>query len=188
MVNSWKIILATIVIFGAGVITGGLLVHHATPSKGKQQRAVTAVMRPQQLTPPLRELPRRPANELQPNLEQRRMEFILNVTRELKLSPEQREHIERVVRESQERTRKLWEQVGPQMRKELAEVREQIREELTPQQRKRFEELMKRQQTRRAEEVPAAGREKRDGRRVNPPREPASPDGAPQPLPPPPGG
>jgi hypothetical protein len=27
-VNNWKVILATIVIFGTGVITGGLLVHH----------------------------------------------------------------------------------------------------------------------------------------------------------------
>ena len=26
--NSWKIILAAVVIFGAGVITGGLLVNH----------------------------------------------------------------------------------------------------------------------------------------------------------------
>jgi len=27
-VNNWKVILATIVIFGAGVVTGGLLVSH----------------------------------------------------------------------------------------------------------------------------------------------------------------
>jgi hypothetical protein len=51
------------------------------------------------------------------------------------------------------------------MRKELAEVTERIREELTPPQRKRFEEILKRQQTRRSEDAPPAGREKRESRR-----------------------
>jgi Spy/CpxP family protein refolding chaperone len=160
MVNTWKIILATVVIFGAGVITGGLLVDHASRAKAK------------------------PPREFQVSLEQRRIEFLLNATRELKLSPEQRQRIEHLVRESQERTRKLWEQVGPEMRKELAEVREKIREELTPPQRKRFEELMKRQQLRRAEEAPPAGREKREGRRP-PPGEGFPPAGAPPFAPPP---
>lgn len=157
MVNTWKIILATIVIFGAGVVTGGLLVSHVTRAKAK----------PVQLS-----------------LEQRRIEFLLNVTRELKLSPEQRERIERLIRESQERTRQLWERVGPQMRRELAEVKEKIREELTPPQRKRFEELMKRQQARRAEEAAAGPRTPRENRRPDPPRVGPSPEGAPQPLPP----
>jgi tRNA A22 N-methylase len=182
LVNTWKIILATVIIFGAGVITGGLLVHHVSPTKIKQLRPPAAVLQPNQWTPPLREFPRRPENELQVNLEQRRIEFLLNATRELQLTPQQRERIEHLVRESQERTRKLWEQVGPQMRKELAEVKEKVREELTPQQRKRFEELMKRQQTRRTEEAAPAGREKRDGRRPPPQGEGLPPAGAPPPA------
>lgn len=157
MVSTWKIILATVVIFGAGVVTGGLLVNHVTRAKVKP---------------------------VLPSLEQRRIEFLLNVTRELKLSPEQRQRIERVVRESQERTRELWEQVGPQMRKELVEVKERIREELTSPQRKRFEELMKRQQVRRPEDPTPANRPPREGRRSPPPREGPPPEGVPQPLPP----
>lgn len=165
MVNIWKIILATVVIFGAGVLTGGLVVQHTHRLSAKQLRALATAPQSGHWTPPLRELPRRPENELQSNFEQRRMEFLLNATRELKLSPEQRQRIGRLVRESQERTRKLWEQVGPQMRKELAEVKEKIREELTPQQRKRFEELMKRQQTRRTGEAAAPPRVAPDIRR-----------------------
>ena len=30
--NSWKVILAAVVIFGAGVLTGGLLVNYVEPS------------------------------------------------------------------------------------------------------------------------------------------------------------
>jgi hypothetical protein len=165
MVNTWKIILATVVIFGAGVITGGLLVNHANHAKVKQLRTLVPGAQPGHWTPPLREFPRRPENELQLSFEQRRMEFLLNATRELKLTPPQRERIEHLLRQSQEDTRRLWEQFRPQMRKELAEVTEQIRGELTPPQRKRFEELLKRQQTRRAEDAPPAGREKRESRR-----------------------
>ena len=182
MVNTWKVILATVVIFGAGVVTGGLLVSHSDRAKLRQLRGYLAAAQPAHWTPPLREFPRRAEKELQLSLEQRRMDFLLNATRELKLSPEQRERIERLVRESQENTRKLWEQVGPQMRKELAEVKEKIREDLTPPQRKRFEELMKRQQVRRPEAATAPARAPRDSRRAAPPPEgPPPPAGNPPP-------
>jgi len=186
MVNAWKIILATVVIFGAGVVTGGLVVRRANHLSAKQLRVLASAPQPGHWTPPLREFPRRPENELQLSFEQRRMEFLRNATRELKLTPPQRERIEQLLRESQEDTRKLWEQFRPQMRKELAEVTEKIREELTPAQRKRFEELMKRQQTRRVEDAPPAGREKREGRRPAAPGEGLPPAGAP-PLAPAPG-
>jgi DNA-binding MarR family transcriptional regulator len=183
MVNIWKIILATVIIFGAGVVTGGLLVSHSERVKLRQLRAhLTAAAQPPQWTPPLREFPRRPEGELQLSFEQRRIEFLLSVTRELKLTPEQRQRIEPLLRESQEAIRKLWEPIKPQMRKELAAVTEKIREELTPQQRKRFEELMKRQQTRRAEETSPAGRDKRDGRRTAPQGEKPFPADVPPPA------
>jgi hypothetical protein len=189
MVNTWKIVLATVVIFGAGVFAGGLLVSHAERARLRSWRPHVAPAPPPQWTPPLREFPRRAEKDLQLNLEQRRMEFLLSVTRELGLSPDQRARIERLIRESQERTRRLWEQVGPQMRKELVEVKEKIREELTSQQRRRFEELMKWQQARRPEDAQPAASRLRDQRRLNAPRELPRPEGplpedAPQPPPP----
>lgn len=184
--NTWKLILATVVIFGAGVITGGLLVNHVDRTKFKQLRPRPTVPQPAQFLPPPRELPRRPEQEIQRSLEQRRIEFVLSASRELKLSPAQRERIEQIIHEGQERTRELWEQVGPQMRKELADVKERVRQELTPPQRKLFEELMKRQQVRRPEETqPLPGRPGRENRRPAPPREspPAehAPNSPPQP-------
>lgn len=170
MVNTWKIVLATVIIFGAGVVTGGLLVGHANRAKAKQQRAMATVVQAGHWTPPLREFPRRPEQELQRLLEQRRIEFMLNTSRELSLTPQQRERIERLVVESQERIRKLWEQVGPQIRKEPGTLKEKIREELKPPQRKRFEELMKRpQQVRRPGESPAPNRAAPEIRRPTPP-------------------
>ena len=46
--NSWKIILATVVIFGAGVLTGGLLVNcvHCKPPGNVEPPAVGANLRP----------------------------------------------------------------------------------------------------------------------------------------------
>jgi hypothetical protein len=41
-VNNWKVILATIVIFGAGVVTGGLLVNHVQHSHPKNPKRTDA--------------------------------------------------------------------------------------------------------------------------------------------------
>lgn len=179
--NTWKIILATVVIFGAGVITGGLLVSHSDRAKLRQLRAQLAVQ-PGHWAPPLREFPRRPESELQRSFEQRRMEFVLNATRELKLTPEQRARIELLIHESQERVRRVWEEIRPQMRKELVDATERVRQELTPPQRKRFEELMKRQQVRRVEETAPPARPPREGRRPGPLREAAPQSSQPGPL------
>lgn len=119
------------VIFGAGVLTGGLLVHQT--GGGRKPR------------------PARPAhggtNAVAPKVtpaQMQRMDFIIRAGRELELTAEQRERIERIIREGQDRSRQIWETVAPEMRKELQLVRERIKAELTPEQRRRFEELMKR--------------------------------------------
>ena len=128
--NSWKVILATMVIFGTGVITGGLLVKNtAGPVKDRRPKNIVAPTNP----PPLTVVPA----QLQ------RMEFLLRARNELNLTPEQHEHIEKIIREGQEKSRKLWEGVAPEMRKELQSVHEKIRAELSPEQRRRFEQLLK---------------------------------------------
>ena len=67
-----------------------------------------------------------------------RKDFLNRLSHELKLSSEQRERIERIVSEGQERTRELW-------RVERVETWHRIRKELTPEQQIRFEELFKSQ-------------------------------------------
>jgi Spy/CpxP family protein refolding chaperone len=128
-VNTWKVILATIVIFGAGVVTGGLLVHHE-------------VMR---LPPPRNPHPQpRPVG--QAPLGAMRLEFLRRAQRELDLTPEQRERVDKIIKDSQERTHKL---VEPIMRDQIQRARQEFLDVLTPEQRGRFDEFIKEQQRQR---------------------------------------
>jgi hypothetical protein len=143
MVNSWKVILATLVIFGAGVITGGLLVNYSD----RAFRHPPDHRVPEMAGPPM---PGRPgpmvgmepaAGPREPRLPPGlplplRKEFLNRLNRELGLTPAQHERIGRIVSEGQQRTRELW-------RIEWIETRQKIRAELTPEQQRRFEELFK---------------------------------------------
>lgn len=166
--NSWKVILATMVIFGTGVITGGLLVKNTSgPVKDGRQRKVANASGTNQ----------QPVNVTPPQLA--RMEFLLRAHKDLNLSPEQNERIEKIIREGQDKSRKLWDSVAPELRKELQAVHEKIRSELTSEQRRRFEQLLKtapRQNN--PENTPL-----RDRLRAGNPGEPQfNPNGSPRPL------
>ena len=88
---------------------------------------------------------------------------------ELSLTTEQKEQIEAILRESQERTRALWEEISPQMRAEFQATQEKIRDVLTPEQQQQFEELMKKgREPRRGD---------RDRRRPGPDEPPGEPAG-----------
>ncbi len=90
------------VIFGAGVITGGVLVHKTgTVTKPRVQRPVPAGTNAP--------LPTVTPAQLQ------RMDFLVRATRELELTGDQRERIERIIREGQERSRLMWEEARPDM-------------------------------------------------------------------------
>lgn len=130
--NSWKIILATIVIFGAGVITGGLLVGHVTmaarPFHPRPPNTNQVDVLPSAVTPDFL-----------------RKQFIQQLNDKLDLSPQQKDQIKKIIEQGQENTRDLWKIVGPQFQGIWRDTRQQIREVLTPEQRKEFEMLMKRQ-------------------------------------------
>jgi Spy/CpxP family protein refolding chaperone len=125
-VNTWKVILATILIFGSGVVTGGLLVrrsdHFETPRQGRLPVAASL-----QLAAP----------------GGYRLEFLRHAQRELNLTGEQRERVEKIFKQSQERTKQLMEPVTPHLREELERAKLEFREVLTPAQQARFEELLK---------------------------------------------
>jgi hypothetical protein len=126
-VNNWKIIWATMVIFGAGVVTGGLLVKHASrvpPGRAHRPPAV-----------------QRPAPAVSPG--GMRLEFLRRAERELDLTRGQRERADQIIKDSQERTKKILEPVAPEMRNELQRTREEFRGVLTPAQRARFDEMAK---------------------------------------------
>jgi len=124
-VNTWKVIFATMVIFGTGVVTGGLLVRYSSrPVPGTRVVARVAPTSPGGM----------------------RVEFLRRMERELELSPDQHDRVDRIIKESQERTRRILEPVSPQMREEMDRAKDRFRGVLTQQQQGRFDELVKQQQ------------------------------------------
>jgi Spy/CpxP family protein refolding chaperone len=80
--------------------------------------------------------------------------------RDLDLTPAQREPIDKILQEGQERMKKLMETVEPRRRDELKKTIDEFRGVLTPEQQTRFDELLKQQQQR-----------SRDQHKAPPPRE-----------------
>ena len=143
--NSWKIILAAVVIFGAGVLTGGLLVNYVEQSHPKDIQRPPGELNPHPQAnnrdhdqPDPQDLPKpRPPEILS-------KQFMQQLDKALHFTPEQRAAIAKIVTDGQERNHEIWTNVAPQFHKGLQDVRQQIREQLTPEQRKQFEELLKR--------------------------------------------
>ena len=113
----WKVILATIVIFAAGAFSGGLLVKSLKPPAPSAKAPVPPVLSQQR--------------------------FQEKLKRELQLTADQTNRIDKIFSESNARIKILWELVGPEMQKERHEVYESIRGILTSEQRQRFEQLLK---------------------------------------------
>ncbi len=141
--NYWKVILATVVIFGAGVLTGGLLVDYVSHPHQKNPRRPQAnagarAAATNAIPPRVIEIPRPPLAEKMGK------QFVQQLNDTLQLTPEQRVKIEKIIAEGQDRNRQLWTNVAPKMRAVMEEVNQQIRAELTPEQLKPFEELLRR--------------------------------------------
>jgi Spy/CpxP family protein refolding chaperone len=158
-VNTWKVILATMLIFGTGVVTGGLLVRHSegTRNRHPQPHPAGAV---------------RPAQPASPGV--MRFDFLRRLERDLDLTRQQREPVDKILKDGQERMKKLMDTVEPRRREEYKKTIEEFRQVLTPEQRARFDELLKQQQQRAREQ-----------RKSGPPRErpaPVTPPGNSQPA------
>ena len=132
--NSFKVILTTLVIFASGVITGGLLVFHTESKPSLSANAPSPIPTPWLL---------------------QRVDFLGRIRGELDLSQEQIGRIQQIIRASQERLRPLWEQINPQLQDELKIVRQQISAELTPSQQGRFENLLRNRNPPPPDQMPA---------------------------------
>jgi uncharacterized membrane protein len=131
-VNNWKVIFATAVIFGAGVVTGGLLVNYVTyshPKNTPRRPAALAAAHPATNQPPrlvdAAKPPRMPEILSRP--------FLQRLDEDLRLLPDQHEAVQKIINDGQNL-----------MRKVIQDARLEIREVLTPQQRKQFDEMVKR--------------------------------------------
>ena len=116
--STWKVILATLVIFVAGLITGALVVRKVdgkpAPVPGNIVRAVA----------------------------------LKRLTDDLDLAPSQRKEVNEILHESHERTVLLWEFVGPYFQEEYQQLNDELRSVLSPEQRKKFDQLLKQRQRR----------------------------------------
>ena len=128
------------VIFGMGVVTGGLMVRHVDHGRDRRPQHSTGVARAGQPTA---------AGVM-------RIEFLRRMERDLDLTPEQRAPIDKVLQEGQERMKKLMDTVEPRRREEFKKTMEEFRAVLTPEQQRRFDELVKQQQQRTREQRKAA--------------------------------
>jgi hypothetical protein len=127
-VSPWKVILATMVIFGCGVVTGGLLMKTALPFP-----------LPGRVNPE----PNRAADNPPPFGQFQQPAFLKRMQKQLDLTPQQNEAVARIMKESQDRTRPLWVPIAPKLREEMRRDRQEIRAVLTPEQQVKFDELLR---------------------------------------------
>lgn len=132
--NDWKVIptivITTVLIFGAGVFTGGMLVDYV-----KQTHPHVASRRPSGAptnSVPVTNAAPNAARPVRPP-EILSKDFLQRLDGDLHLNKEEHEAIQKIISDSQN-----------EMRKVVQDARLEIREVLTPQQREQFDELMKR--------------------------------------------
>lgn len=128
--NNWQVIFATVVIFGAGAGTGGLLVNHVDHAHSgnfhRPAAATNSVVQAGSVSQP--KPPRLP--------EILSKDFTEKLDGSLQFTPEQRAAIEKIMADSQGQMRKAVQNLRQ-------DARQKIRELLTPDQQKQFDELMK---------------------------------------------
>lgn len=178
----WKVICATLVIFVTGVVTGGLLVIYANHVSLKNRRPTARETIRQPANAPNAAVaanprdPNRLTNPANPGIRPRlgiNLEFLQKLDEEVHLTAGQRERIEQIINEGQQRNKEAWDRVLPDIRRENTETQRRIRETLLPEQLARFEELMKqnRPPKGRPDELQPPNVRQRDQRRLPVPQE-----------------
>ena len=136
--NEWKVIIATVVIFGTGVIAGGLLVNYVDVSHTKVAQSAPAQLDVSNSVPQIstNNLPK-PANATHPRLpEILSKQFVDRLEKDLQLTLGQRADIEKIIADGQDDMRKAVQNVRQ-------DARQKIREKLTEPQKKQFDDLFK---------------------------------------------
>jgi Spy/CpxP family protein refolding chaperone len=116
-VKAWKVICATLVIFCAGFVAGGLVVKELSAPAAPPPATWTG---------------------------QTRLQTLLHrMDRELALTPEQHDQVEKIISASQEKMRDVSKPVSLEIRKQTTSACAQIRAMLTPDQQVKFDSLSK---------------------------------------------
>lgn len=134
--REWKIVVAALVIFGAGVVTGGLTVRLARSVSFRQPMVVGSVQEPMGGTGP-----RAPKSNLLMRHEVQMRDLMRRMDQRLDLTPQQRSRIEGLVADTQRRMQQILSETAPRTRDEIRELHHRIRSELTLEQRREYDRL-----------------------------------------------
>lgn len=125
--SAWKVIASVFLIFAAGFVSGGLALRKPAPLP---------------VSAPVASPANTPAG-YSPVLLRQRADMLPKMEKHLNLTPEQRNRIADLIRQSHDRTEPMVKDMGARVRQELRTIREQIRTELTSEQQEKFEEIFK---------------------------------------------
>ena len=159
-----RIVLAALVIFAAGVLTGGAGVGLAGRLRrdrspggvGSGSSVVPGRVAPMPAVSPVPTQGR--SNGLSASLARppgrAQIEAMARWSRELELEASQRQRIDAILERAGVRLRDLWEPVAPQARAEIDAARRQLEQTLTPEQRQRWNEVRRRRASPRPQPAP----------------------------------
>lgn len=133
--NSFKIVLAALAIFAAGVVTGTWSNRFGTLRSMTPARFTSDGPRPR-LSPS----PARDPRPMPPGWA--RVEALRDLTAQLELTDQQRGRIQRLFEDGRERIRNQWAPIAPRVQQELRRLRSEISAELTPEQRRIVDERL----------------------------------------------
>ena len=139
--NDWRIVVAALVIFASGVVTGGVTVRlsHSAGARPPvvQTAQVAAGDAPKQAVP----RPGVPRNGQLLRHEAQLRDLMQRMNQRLDLSAQQRGRIEDLVAETQQRLQQWFRELNPRTREELRGLHNRIRTELTAEQRVEYDRL-----------------------------------------------
>ncbi|MDP7050151.1 MAG: hypothetical protein QF721_11915 [Verrucomicrobiota bacterium] len=123
--NAWKPILAAMVIFAAGFVTGNFVADHGV---SKPPRAV-----------PREHGPRGPGSRMEGQLNW----LMKRIQRDLQLTDAQAVKVESAFKASREEVKTYWEEMRPRMRASTEKLKETLRGDLTEEQIAKFEKYLR---------------------------------------------
>jgi hypothetical protein len=124
MVKSWQAIVAALVIFCTGTVSGFLLAHQYLRRQNPDPALASSAF-------------------LSMGPSWARTEFLRRAQQQLDLTEQQRERIDQILASGQSNLRVIWEPIAPQSQAELRQIRERILAELNPRQQAQFDDLTK---------------------------------------------
>ena len=129
MVNAWKPILAALVIFAAGVVTGGFVMDIGAPKPPRSFPREHG----------MRGMEHRPGSMMEGQLNW----LMKRIKRDLNLTDDQAAKVESAFTASRDEMKTCWEEMQPRMRASTEKLKEALRDDLTGEQIAKFEKYLR---------------------------------------------